>query len=171
MVLTVYDMKMSSNRNIFRITGPLWGESTSPCGFPSQRPVAWSLDVFFDLHLNKRLSNHSRCKWFEMPLHSLWRHCNGSVPWGRFSTDLHHSITCIKKSREMWIYSDFLNSLWPSDAIRWQRSGSTLAQVMACCLMAPSHYLNQSWLMISEVQWHSYESNFIRDTSAIGHWN
>ena len=26
-----------------------------------------------------------------------------------------------------------VNSLWPSDAIRQQRSGSTLAQVMACC--------------------------------------
>ena len=33
-------------------------------------------------------------------------------------------------------------------------SGSTLAQEMACCLMAPSHYLNQCWL-ISEVEWHS----------------
>ena len=30
--------------------------------------------------------------------------------------------------------------------------GSTLAQVMACCLMAPSHYLNQCWLTISEVR-------------------
>ena len=47
-------------------------------------------------------------------------------------------------------------SLWPSDAIWWQRSWSTLAQVMACCLTAPSHYLNQCWLIISEVQWHSY---------------
>ena len=36
-----------------------------------------------------------------------------------------------------------VNSLWPSDAIWWQRSGSTMAQVMACCLTAPSHYLNQ----------------------------
>ena len=36
------------------------------------------------------------------------------------------------------------------------KSGSTLAQVMACCLTAPSHYLNQCWLIISEVQWHSY---------------
>ena len=25
-------------------------------GFPSERPVTWSFDVFFDLHLNKRLS-------------------------------------------------------------------------------------------------------------------
>ena len=46
------------------------------------------------------------------------------------------------------------NSLWPSDAI-WghttrHRSGSTLAQVMACCLAAPSHYLTQCWLIIRE---------------------
>ena len=39
-----------------------------------------------------------------------------------------------------------INSLWPNDAIWWQRSGSTLAQAMACCPMAPSHYLNHSWL-------------------------
>ena len=31
----------------------------------------------------------------------------------------------------------------------WQhRSGSTLAQVMACCLAAPNHFLNQCWLII-----------------------
>ena len=35
------------------------------------------------------------------------------------------------------------------------RSGSTLAQVMACCLMAQSHYLSQSWLIIHMVLWHS----------------
>ena len=58
-------------------------------------------------------------------------------------------------------------SLRPSDAIWWHRSGSTLAQVMACCLMAPSHYLNQSWLTISKVEWLSSEGNFIRNTSAI----
>ena len=40
-------------------------------------------------------------------------------------------------------HSELLNSLWLSDAIWGQRSGSTLAQIMACCLMAPSHYLNQ----------------------------
>ena len=35
---------------------------------------------------------------------------------------------------------------------KWQhRSGSTLAQVMACCLTAASHYLNQCWLIISKV--------------------
>ena len=62
-----------------------------------------------------------------------------------------------------------VNSLWPSDAIWRQRSGSTLAQVMACCLKASSHYLNQCWLIISRVQWLSCEDNFIRDTSTMNH--
>ena len=35
-----------------------------------------------------------------------------------------------------------VNSLGPSYAIWQKRPGSTLAQVMACCLTAPSHYLN-----------------------------
>ena len=35
----------------------------------------------------------------------------------------------------------WINSFRPIDAIWWHWSGSTLAQVMACCLSAPSHYL------------------------------
>ena len=45
-----------------------------------------------------------------------------------------------------------INSLWPSDVIWRNRSGSTLVQIMACCLTAPSHYLNQCWLFVSELQ-------------------
>ena len=63
-----------------------------------------------------------------------------------------------------------INSLWPSDAIWRQRTGSTLAQVMACCLMAPSHYLNQCWLIISEVLRHSPEGNFTGNAPDIYHW-
>ena len=45
----------------------------------------------------------------------------------------------------------------------WQhRPGSTLAQIMACCLTSPSHYLNQRWLFVKGFVWHSAESNFIR---------
>ena len=40
-------------------------------GFPSQRPVMWNFDVFFDLCLNKWLNKQSRRWWFEMPSHSL----------------------------------------------------------------------------------------------------
>ena len=37
----------------------------------------------------------------------------------------------------------WVNSLWPGDA-KWSHiTGSTLAQVIACYLMTPSHYLNQ----------------------------
>ena len=66
----------------------------------------------------------------------------------------------------MWMY---FNSLWPNDAIWRRRSGSTLAQVMACCLTALSHYMNTWWFTISKVHWHSFEYNFTRDTSAINH--
>ena len=59
------------------------------------------------------------------------------------------------------------NSMRPSDAIWRQRTGSTLAQVMACCLTGPSHYLNQCWLIISKIQLHSSDGNFTRDTSVI----
>ena len=51
-----------------------------------------------------------------------------------------------------------INSLWPSHAICCHRTGSTLAQVMACCLMAPSHHLNQYWLIIGNILWHSPEA-------------
>ena len=34
---------------------------------------------------------------------------------------------------------------------------------MACCLMAPSHYLNQCWIIVSDVPWHLPEGNFRRD--------
>ena len=52
------------------------------------------------------------------------------------------------------------NSLHPSDVIWWHRSGSTLAQVMTCCLNTSSHYLNQCWFFFSGVLWYSPESNF-----------
>ena len=64
-----------------------------------------------------------------------------------------------------------LNSFWPSDAIWRQRSRSTLVRVMACCLTAPSHYLNQCWLIISKIEWHSSEGNFTAGISAINHCN
>ena len=44
--------------------------------FPSQRPVTWSFDVYFDLCLNKRLSKQWWGWWFVMPLRSLWHDCN-----------------------------------------------------------------------------------------------
>ena len=43
-----------------------------------------------------------------------------------------------------------INTSRLSDTICRHRSGSTLVQVMACCLTAPSHYLNQCGLYHQE---------------------
>ena len=32
------------------------GNSPVTDDFPAQRPVTWSIDIFFDIHMNKRLS-------------------------------------------------------------------------------------------------------------------
>ena len=66
-------MMTSSNGQIFHVTGNLCGDRWIP---PAQRPVTRSFDVFFDLLLNKRLSNQWWGWWFETPSRPLWRHCN-----------------------------------------------------------------------------------------------
>ena len=45
-------------------------------GFTSQRPVTRSFGVFFNLHLNQRLSKQPRLWWQGTPFRSLWHHCN-----------------------------------------------------------------------------------------------
>ena len=72
----------------------------------------------------------------------------------------------------LWITSTSSRGQWVNLCdLKWQhRSGSTLAQAMACCLMAPSHYLNQCWLIVSEALRHSPEGNFTEDAQAIYPW-
>ena len=68
----------------------------------------------------------------------------------------------LETTRKLYGYrlSIHFNSLRPSDAIWRQWFWTTLAQVMACCLTAPSHYLNQCWLIIRRVLWHTSGSSF-----------
>ena len=132
------------------------GNSPVPAEFSSQRPVTRSFDVFFDLRLNKRLNKQWAWR-FETLSRLLWRHCNVEL-----------------FRRCQWSNPDkcgYINSLWTSDAIWRQGSRSTLVQRMACCLMAPSHYLNQCWLIITKVQWYSSEGNFTWDITATSPWN
>ena len=94
---------------------------------------------------------------------------NGSSrQWHILDHMLFSEIIC-KKS---WNFSGLLrvNPLHPSDAIWGCIAGSTLAQVMACCRMAPNHYLNQCWLIISEDLWHSLEDNSIGNAQEIYPW-
>ena len=76
---------------------------------------------------------HPSCLW---PLFVNWNRCSVMTVTG-------------------FIVNGAVNSLWLSDTIWWHKFGSTLAQVMACCLMAPNHYPNQCWFIIKGVLWHS----------------
>ena len=42
---------------------------------------------------------------------------------------------------------------------------------MACCLMATSHYLNQCWLIIKGVLWHSPDNDFTGQDQDTNTWN
>ena len=67
-------------REIFSVLLALCeGNPSVTVGFPSQRPVTRSFDVFFDLPLNKQFNKQLRRWWFEMPSCSLWCYCNIKV--------------------------------------------------------------------------------------------
>ena len=67
------------------------GNSPVTGEFPTQRPVTWSFNFFFDLHLKWHLGKQCWGWWFETPSHPLWRYCNencmfhgNAMPWKRF---------------------------------------------------------------------------------------
>ena len=68
-------MMTSSNGNIFRVSGHLWGEFTGSRWLPRTK-ASDAERVFFDLCRNKRLSKQSWGWWFETLSCPLWRHCD-----------------------------------------------------------------------------------------------
>ena len=99
---------------------------------------------------------------YVLPHRSLSNHCF----WWTLGIYLMTSLSCYLKQ-----WQPCFNSLGPGGAIwRW-RSVSTLVQVMACCLTAPSHYLKQCWLIISKVLWHSSEDIIIRRFADTNQWS
>ena len=60
---------------IFFVTGTLWDESTGHW-VPLKKASGAGFDVFFDLRMYKRLSEHWIRRCIETPWSSLWRHCN-----------------------------------------------------------------------------------------------
>ena len=75
------------------------------------------------------------------PANERWRYnvTSSLICWAHTQND-----PCTKRNSNVdwpWFLCFDLYSLWPKDAIWWHKFGSTLAQVMACCLMAPSQYL------------------------------
>ena len=116
----------------------------------------------------KRKSNFiTTLQWMQLPIHVVIKvnPCDLSGPWPteypQRAIMQWHGFCVIKVNKHVVT----INSLGPNATIWRHRSGSTLAQLMACCLPAPSHYLNQCWPFISKVLWHSSQGNFVRDTS------
>ena len=69
-------MMTSSEWNIFCFTDPLWGESN---GEPVDSPLKgqWRGTLMFLWSLPEQTVEQTiETRWFEMPLSSLWRHCN-----------------------------------------------------------------------------------------------
>ena len=108
--------------------------------------------------------------------------------------------TCIYRFKNMWLHNNIVGHqditvypcvaamqfdkematvvlcpfdwLWHSDAT-WRhifRSALARANAMACCLMAPGHYLNKCWIIIREVLWHSTERIFTVKAQDIYLW-
>ena len=94
--------------------------SPVPGEFPAQRQVTRSFDVFFDLHLNKRLSKQSWGWWFETLSRPLWRHCNEYCMRSLMSGCIHANLssnfflvfndTLVQKSMSIcWSYAQQWN--------------------------------------------------------------
>ena len=139
--------------------------------FSSQSPVRQSFNVFFGLRLNKRFRKQPIRWLFGTPSRSLWSHyivkliqlaiinetvqdlycwpflwCksinNGNAK--RIQQSMHSKI-----APKIIFKSHRVNILWFSVTIWRHRPGSTLVQVMVCCLTATSQYVSQLWLLIS----------------------
>ena len=66
-------------------------------------------------------------------------------------------------------FTNPFNPLWHNDINSSISFGS--GNSLACCLTAPTHYLNQFWLIISATQWQSTAGHFTIDATVINHQN
>ena len=150
--LLMNNMMMSSNGNIFRVTGHLCGKFSWQRCIPAQRPVTRSFDVFFGLRLNKRLSKQSWSRWFQTPSRLLWHHCNATRHVAQLNES---SITQI-----LWQEIDseyrYLNTL------RLRENGRHFANDIFKCI-----FLNENYQFRLRFHW----SLFLRfELTKFQHW-
>ena len=69
--------------------------------------------------------------------------CQTGAQCGEVMVSLSGNVSTQRTSDvKFWWGYDITSNIW------WHRSGSTLAQVIAWCHQAPSHHLNQCWLVM-----------------------
>ena len=149
----------------YNLKWPLRSHETSP-HFERYVNSLWPNDAICDIHLGQHWLMqsclvacwHEAIRWTKFDLSSVRSRHNHKMVISQET--LQASITKISLRITFLKFcpkGQWVNSLGSSDDICQQRSGSTLAQVMACCLMAPSHHLNLCWLNICHVLCHSQE--------------
>ena len=133
----------------FEVTIPQWVNVLSCIGSDEIKKERLCSKLVWVMAWSHQLPSHHLNQW--------------QTNWPKFNRQ-HFEIRFLAFS---WLKSSVLKLYWnnenfteiysmgtllrPSDVIWRHGSGSTLAQVMAGCLTAPSHYLNQCWLVISKV--------------------
>ena len=150
---------------------------TNNCNL-QKRLVIWSFSVFFVLTFIRCLTTIKVNDLFGCHTLMLTIHTNISYIiishsvqyllksdekclWRNVNISCYHFVLCchmmqLLQHQKCWfifvtkqLQAENLNGLWPSYVIWQHNTVSTLAQVRACCLTAPSHYPNQCWLLVN----------------------
>ena len=129
---------VSQLRNRFLMTKKMFTVYRSLAG--TQISISWR-NPFYSIYFKQQKFVFAFC--------IISQHGYSKISWKSFLNEDKDCLIPHCQYHGCWWY--WFNSLWPSDAICWHRTGSTLAQVMACCLTAPSHYLNHCWLIIRAI--------------------
>ena len=122
--------------------------------------------VIYEIIFHTHLSSHNRPVIYEIIFHT---HLSSHNDWEQESYDWKWVVMFLR----IFVNDRFkidsggslrwlLNSLcvWPYDATWRNRFLSWMVQIMAWCLMAPSHYLNQCWLIVNGTLRNASEWNF-----------
>ena len=102
--LCIIFMITSSNGNIFRVTGPLWGESTSHRRIFFTTAIDAVLRCFL-WSAPERFNEQSRRWWFQTPSCSLWRHWNISYHVGQQLIGMVAFFSCDQQLNEWYCLS------------------------------------------------------------------
>ena len=91
------------------------------------------------------------------------------LSWGQLSCAIDYEwLLLLRRVPSVQILS-YRIAIWLTHCGLGRPFGSTLVQIMTCCLTAPFHYLSHCWLIMKAVLWHPHESSFtVRAMDCIG---
>ena len=109
------------------------GNSPVPGELPTQRPVTWSFDVYFDLRPNKRLSKQSLGWWFETLSPPLWRHRNALMIGQGWVITSHYFARMLSRIQHKTITNINANYWSLNTQLRWNLNQNTHVPTIVIC--------------------------------------